>query len=176
MSRKEWSRISLDQVKQYEGKTQRSPAITILLDGVSYLLSVNTELFSPREIEVLAMMLCGYSNQNIANELTITLGTVKNHVHNIYAVIPRNPRRQKRDILLKQYLLEIAQLIPKEQTESSKKNEIQNSLTEVEAQVYALIRQKKSIQEISTTLGINSRQIFKYFYLILRQIAENFDK
>lgn len=39
---------------------------------------------TPREQEVLARVLGGSSNQQIADELSISLGTVKTHVHSIY--------------------------------------------------------------------------------------------
>lgn len=39
---------------------------------------------TPREQEVLSRVLGGCSNQEIADELTISLGTVKTHVHSIY--------------------------------------------------------------------------------------------
>ena len=44
-----------------------------------------TELgvLTPREEEVLHLIVAGCSNQEIANELVIECGTVKNHVHNI---------------------------------------------------------------------------------------------
>jgi len=35
-----------------------------------------------RESEILQLVASGLSNKEIANELTITEGTVKNHVHN----------------------------------------------------------------------------------------------
>ncbi|WP_350454756.1 helix-turn-helix transcriptional regulator [Slackia heliotrinireducens] len=38
---------------------------------------------SNREAEVLRLLLLGKDNQNIANELTLALGTIKAHVHNI---------------------------------------------------------------------------------------------
>jgi DNA-binding NarL/FixJ family response regulator len=38
---------------------------------------------SPRELEVVALIDAGLSNQEIAGKLYISLATVKNHVHNI---------------------------------------------------------------------------------------------
>jgi DNA-binding NarL/FixJ family response regulator len=40
---------------------------------------------SPREIEVLRLLAAGRSNQQIADELVISLNTVNRHVSNIYA-------------------------------------------------------------------------------------------
>ena len=39
---------------------------------------------TPREQEVLSRVLTGQGNQQIANDLVISLGTVKAHVHSIY--------------------------------------------------------------------------------------------
>jgi DNA-binding NarL/FixJ family response regulator len=38
---------------------------------------------SPREVEVLELLVRGQSNQQIAGDLSISMSTVKNHVHNI---------------------------------------------------------------------------------------------
>lgn len=42
------------------------------------------EPLSERELEVLRLAAAGLSNQEIAEQLTISLGTVKTHLHNIY--------------------------------------------------------------------------------------------
>jgi two-component system NarL family response regulator len=41
------------------------------------------EQLTPRQVEIVRLLQDGYSNQDIAEELEIELGTVKNHVHNI---------------------------------------------------------------------------------------------
>ena len=38
---------------------------------------------SPREVEVLELLVRGYSNQQIARDLSISMSTAKNHVHHI---------------------------------------------------------------------------------------------
>ncbi len=48
---------------------------------------------TPREREVLKLMAQGLSNAEIAQRLTIELGTVKNHVHNILTKLNVNSRR-----------------------------------------------------------------------------------
>ncbi len=48
---------------------------------------------TPREREVLKLMALGLSNAEIAARLTIELGTVKNHVHNILTKLNVNSRR-----------------------------------------------------------------------------------
>ena len=50
-------------------------------DGSVVPAPENTVL-TRRESEVLQLVAAGMSNKEIANELTITEGTVKNHVHN----------------------------------------------------------------------------------------------
>ena len=41
------------------------------------------ELLSERELEVLRLMVAGFSNREIAAELVISTGTAKTHVHNV---------------------------------------------------------------------------------------------
>ncbi len=43
------------------------------------------EMFTNKEKEVVKLLVKGYSNQDIANELYLSLGTVKNYVSQIYA-------------------------------------------------------------------------------------------
>jgi len=50
------------------------------------------EPLSPREIEVLALLAEGLSNQEIADRLTIAPGTVKNHVSNILSKLSARDR------------------------------------------------------------------------------------
>jgi DNA-binding NarL/FixJ family response regulator len=55
--------------------------------------SLSTSL-SPREMEVLELLVRGQSNQEIARDLSISLSTVKNHVHNIIAKLGVSDRVQ----------------------------------------------------------------------------------
>ncbi len=52
------------------------------------------EPLTERELEVLRMIVEGYSNQEIAEKLIITLGTVKAHVSNIYGKLDVRSRAQ----------------------------------------------------------------------------------
>ena len=50
--------------------------------------------FSAREIEVLRLIDSGMSNQRIADELFVALGTVKTHINNIYGKLEVRSRTQ----------------------------------------------------------------------------------
>jgi DNA-binding NarL/FixJ family response regulator len=76
-----------------EGKVFVSPQIAAammerlsdlaqMFAGVENNLTDTTALTS-REMEVLELISKGYTNQQIAQNLVIEVGTVKNHVHNI---------------------------------------------------------------------------------------------
>lgn len=52
------------------------------------------DALSPREREVLGLLGSGYSNQEIAQQLVIEYGTVKNHVHNILRKLESNNRTE----------------------------------------------------------------------------------
>ena len=52
------------------------------------------EPLSEREIEVLLLVAAGLSNREIAGQLTITVGTAKRHVSNIYAKLDVHSRVQ----------------------------------------------------------------------------------
>jgi LuxR family maltose regulon positive regulatory protein len=52
------------------------------------------EPLSPRELEVLAQLSEGFTNQEVALALHIALGTVKNHVKNIYSKLNVHSRTQ----------------------------------------------------------------------------------
>jgi DNA-binding NarL/FixJ family response regulator len=49
---------------------------------------------SPREVEVLGLLVRGQSNQQIAGDLSISLSTVKNHVHSIISKLGVSDRVQ----------------------------------------------------------------------------------
>jgi DNA-binding NarL/FixJ family response regulator len=55
--------------------------------------SLSTPL-SPREVEILELLVRGQRNQQIAGDLSISLSTVKNHVHNIITKLGVSDRVQ----------------------------------------------------------------------------------
>ena len=59
--------------------------------GAAYLLP---EPLSERELEVLRLIASGLSNREIAQELFVTPGTAKRHVHNIYRKLEVRSRTQ----------------------------------------------------------------------------------
>jgi DNA-binding NarL/FixJ family response regulator len=48
-----------------------------------YIFDGEPEELTPRQLEVLALVATGCTNQEIAEQLAISVGTVKNHVHGI---------------------------------------------------------------------------------------------
>lgn len=92
----------------YHGEFAVSPCIaTALIARIGEMKKLVTELngfkerspdhlyaeLTERECEVLDLIEQGYLNQEIANALYITLGTVKNHVHNILAKLDVRTRK-----------------------------------------------------------------------------------
>lgn len=68
---------------------QCSPQVSAILLRRVYAFAaqsnpdVSTDLLTPREIEILELIDRGLTNQQIASRLSLTLHTVKNHVHNL---------------------------------------------------------------------------------------------
>lgn len=56
---------------------------------------------SPREQEILLLLLNGRSNQEIENELFISIGTVKSHVYNLYQKFGVNSRLKLANLIRK---------------------------------------------------------------------------
>jgi len=52
------------------------------------------EMLSDRELEVLRLLVAGLSNREIAQQLVISLGTAKTHIHNIYGKLDASNRAQ----------------------------------------------------------------------------------
>jgi len=86
----------------HRGEALASPqVIAALMARVARLAELQAEFgpdvdkltaLTPREREVLALLGEGYSNQEISEQLTIELGTVKNHVHNVLQKLGINNR------------------------------------------------------------------------------------
>ena len=52
------------------------------------------EPLTRREAEILELICAGFSNQDIAGKLYLSISTVKNHIHNIYGKLDTNSRAQ----------------------------------------------------------------------------------
>jgi LuxR family maltose regulon positive regulatory protein len=52
------------------------------------------EALSPRELEILRLVCQGLSNQEIARQLVLSVGTVKFHIHNIFGKLGVRDRPQ----------------------------------------------------------------------------------
>jgi LuxR family maltose regulon positive regulatory protein len=70
--------------------TEETQSIAIAAAGASVLIEPLTD----RELEVLRLLGDGYSNQDIAKELVITLNTVKKHASGIYSKLGVHSRTQ----------------------------------------------------------------------------------
>ncbi|MBP8001063.1 MAG: response regulator transcription factor [Chloroflexi bacterium] len=61
------------------------------------------DTLSPRELEILHLISVGYTNQEIAAQLYIECGTVKNHVHNILKKLEASNRQDAAKVYQMQY-------------------------------------------------------------------------
>ena len=55
---------------------------------------MHTDLLTPRELEILHLISKGYSNPEIADELVVTINTIKKHTSNIYGKLGVGSRTQ----------------------------------------------------------------------------------
>lgn len=89
----------------HAGQTQLSPAVAARL--VTGLHRGAPEALTPRELEVLARMGRGQSNNEIAAELMIAPRTVKAHVQNIFAKLHAANRTEAVRIAVQQGLISL---------------------------------------------------------------------
>ena len=91
--------VSIDELaaairNAHAGKSTLAPEATqILIESVTRPASPGYDL-TEREREVLALMVRGYSNRKIADELVISASTVKNHVSSILAKLAVSSRSE----------------------------------------------------------------------------------
>lgn len=94
-----------------EEKALVSPSVTaVMMERLTHLANLETPLaymeardslideLTSREEEVLGLVAEGFTNKEIANELIIECGTVKNHVHNILKKLEVNSRYEAASI------------------------------------------------------------------------------
>ena len=91
------ARIVLQHSRTVQSQANTIPeSKTVLISPVNLEDSQMIEAFplSERELEVLDLIVQGYSNALIAQQLYITVGTVKTHVRNILNKLRVNDRTQ----------------------------------------------------------------------------------
>jgi LuxR family maltose regulon positive regulatory protein len=99
-----YARVFLDEGEPMAKLLFQAKAHRIGQGYASELLSALGEVFSTtqlliesltlRELEVLKLIEAGYSNQDIADKLVISMPTVKRHISNIYAKLGVESRTQ----------------------------------------------------------------------------------
>ncbi len=105
--------ISIDELADavhaaYEGKSTLAPEATrILIEAAAGPLTPGYDLTS-REHEVLALIVNGLNNREIADELTISRSTVKNHVSNILAKLSVTSRTEAVALAIQNGLVELS--------------------------------------------------------------------
>jgi LuxR family maltose regulon positive regulatory protein len=83
--------------------TRPSSSVTIKPYGTAHPLA---EPLTEREREVLSLLAAGYSSQQIADQLVITISTVKAHIHNIYGKLAVQSRTRAIAVAREHGLLE----------------------------------------------------------------------
>lgn len=85
----------------YQGKGTLAPEVTQVLIGAATRPPAPGHDLTTREREVLALLVDGLSNQHIAETLTISHSTVKNHVSNVLAKLNASNRAEAVSLALK---------------------------------------------------------------------------
>ncbi|MHB8626698.1 MAG: response regulator transcription factor [Aggregatilineales bacterium] len=75
-----------------QGATFFSSSVLMQLTSQVQKGNARNARLTGRELEVLRLLACGWSNPRISQELTVTTQTVKNHVRNIYRKIETTSR------------------------------------------------------------------------------------
>jgi len=82
------------------GQAQCSPEVSAILMLRVYAFAaqanpdVTTDALTPREVEILELVEQGLTNQQIASRLSLTLHTVKNHMHNLLSKLGVSSRAE----------------------------------------------------------------------------------
>lgn len=80
------AKIVLQQVKQNVPKPEpetKTKTVSITAVDAEYQQLLDSSPLTERELDILNLIVAGYSNADIAEQLYITVGTVKTHVRNI---------------------------------------------------------------------------------------------
>ncbi len=99
-----------------EGRSPCAPSVvTAVLRRITALAEAppaapppTVEPLTPREREILALLVEGYGNKEVCHRLHITVQTVKNHVHNILTKLQVHRRRDAVRLALELDLLQVS--------------------------------------------------------------------
>lgn len=102
--------VSIDDLSQaireaYEGQSVLAPEATQVLISTTTQPPIPGEALTEREQEVLELLVDGLSNQEIANKLSISHSTVKNHVSSVLSKLNANNRAEAVALALKNNLV-----------------------------------------------------------------------
>jgi DNA-binding NarL/FixJ family response regulator len=90
----------------YEGKATLSPEAAQALVNATQGMTVPRNPLSKREQEVLALMVKGLSNSEIAEQLVIGVSTVKKHVSSIFAKLEVTNRAEAVVLAVRHHLVD----------------------------------------------------------------------
>ena len=96
--------VTLKTLSEQEGLSEHQLAQNLVAAGLSQYYSTDElmrkwETLSARERDVAALICLGFSNQEIADRLVITTGTVKTHITNILRKFQLASRYELRNLL-----------------------------------------------------------------------------
>ncbi len=102
--------VSIDDLSQairqaHEGRPVLAPEATQVLISATTQAPIPGEALTEREQEVLELLVDGLSNQQIANKLSISHSTVKNHVSSVLSKLNANNRAGAVALALKNNLV-----------------------------------------------------------------------
>jgi LuxR family maltose regulon positive regulatory protein len=86
-------------------QTHHGRYVRALILGFSQLSSAYLEPLSPQKERVLSLLAAGRSNPEIANELVVSVNTIKTQVKGIYRKLNITNRAETRDVALHLNLL-----------------------------------------------------------------------
>ena len=100
--------IILQQVRQNVPVGAAAETKTVIIQGVDreYHQLLENAPLTARELEILALIVAGYSNAQIAERLYITIGTVKTHVRNVLNKLSVDDRTQAAVLALRSGLVD----------------------------------------------------------------------
>lgn len=96
---------ALDEVQQGGAPMSPSVARKVLRSFQRHSLVTNKYDLSPREVELLQLLVKGYSYKMIASSLFISLATVQSHIRNIYSKLHVNCGREAVVIALREQIV-----------------------------------------------------------------------